>query len=372
VDPLCHTLAGTALAGAGLRKLSPLATTALVLGANVPDVDVLVYAFTDEYGGLAFRRGITHGLPALIAWPFVVTGVLLAWDRWVRARRVNAPPAARAGPLLLVSMIAVLSHPALDWLNTYGMRWLMPLNGRWSYGDAVFIVDPWLWLGLGAAAFLAWRWRWRGLATWGLVALATSTLVWSVSGVPPAPRIVWTLGIILLVVAALLRRPGSAAGRLRSTRVLLAAAGTYIVLMVVSARVAERQVLAAAEVAGTQGIEAVMAGPVPANPFQREVVVATPEFYRRGTFRWAGHSRLVLQPDSIPRRPAGIPQEVVEAALATRAARDFLVWSRFPFITASPAENGWWVRLGDARYPTGEGISGPAVFVGSDGRARVF
>src|SRR5690606_37783682 len=160
MDNLCHTLAGAALAGAGLRRLSPLATAALVIGANVPDVDAFVYLFADGYAALAFRRGITHGLPALLLWPFLVTALLLAWSRALRSGR--APP--RAGPLLLASAAGVLSHPALDWLNTYGMRWLLPLDGRWSYGDAVFIVDPWLWLGFGAAAFLAWRWTRRGAA----------------------------------------------------------------------------------------------------------------------------------------------------------------------------------------------------------------
>ena len=373
VDPLCHTLTATALAGAGLRRISPLATGALVLGANVPDVDVLIYLVGDEYSGLAFRRGVTHGLPALVAWPFAVAGVLLAWDRWVRARRAPGATAATAGPLLLVSAIAVLTHPALDWLNTYGMRWLMPLGERWSYGDAVFIVDPWLWLGLGGATFLAWRWEWRGIVGWVALALATSALVLGVSRVPPGARLVWIVGLLALAVAGLLRRPRTEVARLRAARLGSAAAGLYILLTLISARSAARQVRDAAEGAGTRSVEAVMVGPVAANPFRREVVVATPEHYRFGTFRWGRAPRLSLRPDSIPRRPPGVAAEVVNAALATPAARDFLVWSRFPFVRAAPAgTQGWRVHLRDARYPDGEGLSGPSVFVGRDGRARLF
>ena len=87
-------------------------------------------------------------------WPFVLTGVLLAWDRYVRLRRKPGAAPARAGPLLALTALAIISHPTLDWLNNYGMRWLMPFDGRWFYGDALFVIDPWFWLLVGGAAFL--------------------------------------------------------------------------------------------------------------------------------------------------------------------------------------------------------------------------
>ena len=83
---------------------------------------------------------------ALALWPFVLTGVLLAWDRYVRLRRKPDAAPARAGPLLALTALAVVSHPTLDWLNNYGLRWLMPFDGRWFYGDALFVIDPWFWL----------------------------------------------------------------------------------------------------------------------------------------------------------------------------------------------------------------------------------
>ena len=57
--------------------------------------------------------------------------------------------------LLILSFIAILTHPSLDWLNNYGVRLLMPVSDRWFYGDAVFIVDPWLWGILAAGVMLA-------------------------------------------------------------------------------------------------------------------------------------------------------------------------------------------------------------------------
>ena len=56
---------------------------------------------------------------------------------------------AKAGPLFLLALVGTLSHPFLDWLNTYGVRLLMPFSARWFYGDALFIVDPFLWMVLG-------------------------------------------------------------------------------------------------------------------------------------------------------------------------------------------------------------------------------
>jgi len=153
VDPITHTMTGATLAAAGLRRATPLAAGTLMLAANAPDIDVLIYLVGNEYDALAFRRGWTHGPLALLALPFAVLGVALAWDRWVRRRRDPRATPARAGPLLALAALGVLTHPALDWLNNYGIRLLMPFSLRWFYGDAVFIIDPWIWLALGGALF---------------------------------------------------------------------------------------------------------------------------------------------------------------------------------------------------------------------------
>src|SRR5690606_26968846 len=84
MDNLTHSLAGASLAAAGLRRTTPLATSTLVVAANAPDVDAFIYLFRDEYYALAFRRGYTHGPVAIALLPFVVAGVMLAWDRFVR------------------------------------------------------------------------------------------------------------------------------------------------------------------------------------------------------------------------------------------------------------------------------------------------
>ena len=202
MDPIAHTFTGAALAATGLRRATPLATAALVIGANAPDIDVLA-SFAGSYAALALRRGWTHGVLAIVVLPFVVTGLLLLWDRMRPGRAERAP--ARAGPLLALAALAVLTHPTLDWLNNYGMRWLMPFDGRWSYGDALFIVDPWVWLALGGVLFLGGSRSPWAFALWVVFWLLGTWLLFSVPFVPAPSRTLWAVTVAALFAVRLFR-----------------------------------------------------------------------------------------------------------------------------------------------------------------------
>src|ERR671911_280763 len=80
IDPLCHTLVGAALARSGLAKRTALGATALVVGANLPDIDVLAY-FGGPGADLEWRRGWTHGVLALLILPWLLAGGLLMLHR---------------------------------------------------------------------------------------------------------------------------------------------------------------------------------------------------------------------------------------------------------------------------------------------------
>ena len=71
MDNLAHTLAGAALAKAGLDRRTPLATPTLLIAANLPDVDVLSY-LRDPLFALTFRRGWTHGILAMAVLPVML------------------------------------------------------------------------------------------------------------------------------------------------------------------------------------------------------------------------------------------------------------------------------------------------------------
>ena len=73
MDPLTHTLVGANLASTRLGEKTRLATAALVIGANIPDVDAILYFTNQQDLALGFRRGWTHGVLALFVLPFVLT-----------------------------------------------------------------------------------------------------------------------------------------------------------------------------------------------------------------------------------------------------------------------------------------------------------
>lgn len=138
MDNLTHSFAGALLAQMGLKKLTGRATATLVIAANIPDIDAVATLLGTE--SLALRRGITHGPIALVLLPVVLTGLVLLWNRW----RPSAEP-VRPLPLLLCAAIGTISHPALDWLNSYGVRLLEPFSSTWYAGDTLFIIDIWIW-----------------------------------------------------------------------------------------------------------------------------------------------------------------------------------------------------------------------------------
>ena len=156
MDNLCHALAAVSFGEAGLKRLTPWANASLVLSANIPDVDFV--AVFGETPHVLYRRGWSHGILAQALWPVLITGLVVAADRFW-ARRTGRGPRVRPWAVLALCYLGVLSHVFLDFMNIYGIRLLKPLSERWFYGDALFIIDPWLWLILGLGVFLSRRFR---------------------------------------------------------------------------------------------------------------------------------------------------------------------------------------------------------------------
>ena len=333
-----------------------------MLGANAPDIDIAA-SFGPDFYSLAHRRGWTHGLLAVAVLPFVVTGALLAWDRlWRRYRRPDAVP-IRAGPLLGLAALGVASHPTLDWLNNYGMRWLMPFDGRWFYGDALFIIDPWVWLVLGGSLFLMHSRRIPSLTAWFVFWLLSSLLVFLTADIPEPARWFWAAGIGVLLVAraAGWSAPARARGVERTMRVALVVIVAYMAAGLIANKPARDEVRATLSARGFGPIGRVMVGPVPANPFAADVVAETPDTYVTGQWNWLTRPHFGSDTRSIPRLA---PTAVSEAAAATPELRRFLTWARFPYFEIETADSGHHtVRFRDARYLGTDRLGAPAVVV---------
>ena len=155
MDNLCHTLVGAALAQTGLKRRTRYGMATLLIGANLPDLDALAYVFDGGLTALTFRRGWTHGILALAVLPLMLAGLVWSWHRLMGRKQPGSDGAPmRLAQVTLLAAVSILTHPMLDYMNTYGMRWLMPFVNRWDYADALFIVDPWIWLVLAAACTL--------------------------------------------------------------------------------------------------------------------------------------------------------------------------------------------------------------------------
>ena len=152
MDNLTHSLVGAVLGRMGLERLSPRAMPALIIAANLPDIDSWI-ARPLGLSARTFHRGFTHGIGGMLIMPFVAVAIMWAWEK---LRPGKEGPIRPAG-LLLACFIGVLSHPALDFLNTYGVRLLEPFSHRWFYGDTLFIVDPWIWIMLIFGLEFSWR-----------------------------------------------------------------------------------------------------------------------------------------------------------------------------------------------------------------------
>lgn len=177
MDNLTHSLVGALLGQMGLKKKTGLAIPTLILAANLPDIDAGCAIYGIE--SLSMRRGVTHGPIALILLPAILWALMLAFDRWQgqRGKRPAERLPIHKGWLLALAYIGCLSHPALDWLNNYGVRLLEPFSSRWFYGDTLFIIDLWIWVTLALAVGLSLRRERRGAAHWQAPAWAGFTLV---------------------------------------------------------------------------------------------------------------------------------------------------------------------------------------------------
>lgn len=363
MDPVTHALSGATVGAAGARRVGPLATAALVLGAVAPDIDALML-FGSDFASMAHRRGITHGIAAVAVLPLAIVALLLGWDAALRRRRQPHLAPARALPLYGLAAAAVALHLFFDWINSYGIRLLMPFDGRWFYGDAVFVLDPWLWLLLGGASFVAWSGRPLALGGWVLFWLLLSLPLFTSPLAGASVRALWVIGLLLVIITrwrAPRERPAAAGYSQRVARGCALLAGAYIAAGLAGNVPIKRQVWAAVDQAGIADVGSIMVGPGPTNPFRRVVVIETPSAYRTGHWDWFASPRFRLDVEPIPRK---FDDPVVKQAMGTRAVGNFLVWSRFPYAVTSDEADAVVVRFLDARYAFGDfGPRGPVIAV---------
>jgi inner membrane protein len=354
MENLAHTLFGLALAKAGLERTTPLATTALVISSNLPDIDVVVRA-RGITAYLEHHRGLTHSLVGLAVLAGLLAFLLAYLDRKFRLRRDPFRRPVRPARLFAVSLVGGLGHLFMDFTNSYGVRPLLPFSRRWFYGDLAFVVDPWLWLILGSAAV----WLTTSAAArsnsrvalravfWLVVAALTSLTVALASRntdaaetkMPAALRVIWFAGLVVIIAGAVLGWGRAGARLARYSIVLLA---LYYGALWIAHQTA-REKAGHDLPAETASVRA--AWPTPANPMRWQGVASDNEFFYTRFVTLGGSA------DSWREMAAPDPALVGELRQWDEA-RVFLDFARYAATTEEKiSDDGQRVLFRDFRFP---------------------
>jgi inner membrane protein len=332
--------------------VSPYATLVCVAAANLPDADIVALAGGPSYY-LANHRGITHSIVGTLALAVAFPVLFVAAERLV-ARLRGREPRARLKGLLVCSLLLSASHPLLDWTNSYGVRPFLPWDGRWIYGDILFVVDPWVWLTLGGACFLLTTHTRLRTAAWVLLALATTAIffLFTGRGTAQGAYVFWLVGLAFFVSLHWL-----GAGKRFGWKVA-AASLTFVfvyccALSVIHARAESHanNVARSLSYQGGERVTRVAATPLPADPRAWRCFAETD----RASFRFD----LTLDDASAEEpqnfvafeKPSGDEARIIERASKDARARVLLDFARFPVARVRRDDaGGSVVQFADLRF----------------------
>ena len=296
MDNLTHSLIGALAGQMGFKRKTGLAMPMLIIAANIPDIDA-VATLLSGHQHLAIRRGLTHGPIALLLLPILLWGFMLWFDAWQtrRGKRPDGRLPMNKTWLLGLAYIGCLSHPLLDWLNSYGVRLLEPFSSTWFYGDAIFIIDIWMWVAVSVGIYMSYRRERRNAINWTMPAWYSAALL-----------------------------------------------GTYLLVNGYITTHAEQLTVQAVEQRFGLTPSLVVANPVPVQFWKREML-------------WRDDTRFGKAIYSVPNEVKvdeqfGLHQmtniEISEAANKDVNVKAFLFWSRMPIISSTPQH----LEINDQRF----------------------
>lgn len=126
MDTLTHMLLGACIGQAiGYKRYGGKASLFGAVAAGFPDIDVMWASSIGEYGGWKYHRHVTHAL-----WMAPVLGPLMGWGLWKHYRREAGQEAMKLWPWITLMVLAMLSHPLLDFCTIYGTQLLAPFSNQ--------------------------------------------------------------------------------------------------------------------------------------------------------------------------------------------------------------------------------------------------
>jgi inner membrane protein len=308
MDNLTHTLTGIAIGQAGLKRKTRFAMWALIIGSNLPDIDV-VSALGGDTNFLKDHRGITHSLIGMTGLALILAGAIYAFRR--KAAPAKNPPPLNFKWLFILCWVATGCHVLMDYTNQYGIRPFLPFSGRWTALDIMPIVGPYvllfLILGLGVPFVMRLVSEEVGDKT-SSNTMARNGAIFSLCGI-----------LAIWGVRGLAHRRALA----------MLNASDY----------------------GRELPERIGAFPSFLNPFDWNGVVETKSSYHLLGVNALGNGANALDAQRL-RKVA--PSAAFAAAKKTRAAKVFLNFARFPWALVIPTEEGSVVYIRDLRFASAD------------------
>jgi inner membrane protein len=419
MENVTHSLFGAALYYAGGRRLAPRTLPLWIIGANLPDIDVITQ-FMGRLIYIEHHRGLTHTGLALLPLTILLTLVWQCWAHYLRdandphrfgktnnlaqtataAKAINntaliSPPTSnnwlRVG---CAALITIISHTSLDWLNNYGVRPGLPFSQQWFYGDLVFIADPWIWILLSGAILsqpqLSRAWQrffaiFAALAT--LLVLGTTLLpipALSNNLIPWPGKLLWIIAVIGLIFLRYWRQqhhdqfltplPDSAQPSAaqsssvaqqsrRLAQLAIAAMAIYLIMLYL----AQRQALPLAQryLASqvNEPLRQVSLSPNLANPFNWQVFASSEHYFYRGKVSLLSTTALSRTAFPLTRYPLANQHPAVQQALQTAEGRVLQNFCRYLLTDVIEYPTYYRVILHDGRYSPDPEKPGFAYFV---------
>jgi membrane-bound metal-dependent hydrolase YbcI (DUF457 family) len=312
MEPITHALTSVALSHAGLNRTARRATWILLAGGLLPDLDLLSLFFGPRYA-LRYNGTLTHSLLGCGILVF-----LIAFVFW-RAERHHPEKPLRFRVALLLAAIGAAAHLLLDLSNSWGVQLLWPFHEQWFAWFFAQMIDPWILLLLLA-----------GLLLPGLFRLIAEEIGARKKERGPRRGVIASLALVVLYLGA--------RGVLHERAINMLLARDY------------------------HGATPIAAGafPTSASPLVWHGVVATANTLEEVEVPFSPGS--YFDPDRSVTHFKPEPTPALAAAEATRSARRFLRFARFPLASLDRTEDGWHFELRDLRF-TFESAALPALVV---------
>lgn len=345
MENFSHTLFGLTLAKAGLDRTTPLATTALIVSSNLPDIDNVTWLVGGSIFSLEHHRGFTHGFLGLGLLAAALTFVLTFLDRRFRLRSDPFRRPLRPFRIFLISCLGGLGHTFMDFTNVYGVRPFAPFSQRWFYGDLVFIADPWIWLILGSGvvwltttdAARTFGWLVVGIIASVVVTLSLRAPSEQLAAIPSTARVVWFCGLALIITGALFgwRRAGP-----KLARYSLFVLALYYCGMWMAHQSAMKQ---ARTTAPDANVTSIAVWPAPVNPLRWQGAATTAGSVYRSDINLGTRQSEWIE-------LAALDPKFLEPLRQSAEARVFLDFMRYGSANVEERPGGYTITLRDLRF----------------------